>query len=125
MNLSILPGSIAIVRLSPEQEIPQWVWQDRSFLSLTYTTEELSIVCASSSVPTAVQCEKDWVAIKVRGPLDFSLTGILAALAGPLAAHGIPIFAISTFDTDYVLVKEQDLSRAKGALEQAGHIFAW
>ena len=123
MNLSILPDSIAIVRLSPEQEIPQWVWQDRSFLSLTCTTEELSIVCASSSVPTAVQREKDWVALKVQGPLDFSLTGILAGLAGPLAAHGIPIFAISTFDTDYLLVKERDLSRAKGALGQAGHTF--
>jgi uncharacterized protein len=123
MNLSILPDSIAIVRLSPEQEIPQWVWQDRSFLSLTRTTEELSIVCASSSVPTAVQCEKDWVAIKVQGPLDFSLTGILAGLAGPLAAHGIPIFAISTFDTDYLLVKKRDLSRAKEALEQAEHTF--
>ena len=123
MNLSILPASIAIVRLSPEQEIPQWVWQDRSSLSVTCTTEELSVVCASSSVPAGVQCEKSWIAIKVQGPLEFSLTGILAALAGPLAARGIPIFAISTFDTDYVLVKERDLSQAKEALEQAEHTF--
>ncbi len=90
---------------------------------MTYTTDELSIVCPGSSVPADVRCEKGWVAIKVRGPLDFSLTGILAALASPLAADGIPIFALSTFDTDYVLVKEQDLLRAKKALERAGHTF--
>ncbi len=123
MNLSVLAGSIAVARLSPDQEIPSWVWRNRSFLSLTYTTDELSIVCPGSSVPADVRCEKDWVAIKVQGPLDFSLTGVLASLASPLAAHGIPIFAISTFDTDYLLVKEQHLSRAREALEQAGHTF--
>ncbi len=123
MQLALLPYSIAIARLSPGQEIPQWAWESKAFLSVTYTTDELSIVCPGSSVPADVRCEKGWVAIKVRGPLDFSLTGILAALASPLAADGIPIFALSTFDTDYVLVKEQDLLRAKKALERAGHTF--
>jgi hypothetical protein len=123
MKLSVLAGSIAVARLSPDQEIPPWVWRNRAFLSLTYTTDELSIVCPGSSVPADVRSEKDWVAIKVQGPLDFSLTGVLASLTAPLAAHGIPIFAISTFDTDYLLVKEQYLSRAREVLEQAGHIF--
>ena len=123
MQLALLPYSIAIARLSPGQEIPQWAWEHREFLSVTCTADELSIVCLDSSVPAHVRSEKGWVAIKVRGPLDFSLTGILAALASPLAADGIPIFALSTFDTDYVLVKEQDLLRAKKALERAGHTF--
>ncbi len=123
MQLALLPYSIAIARLSADQEIPQWAWERKAFLSVTYTADELSIVCLDSSVPADVRSEKGWVAIKVQGPLDFSLTGVLAALAGPLAAEGIPIFALSTFDTDYVLVKEQDLLRAKKALERAGQTF--
>src|SRR5712692_5444954 len=112
MKLSVLQYSITITRLSPEQEVPQWGWENKTFLSVTYTTDELSIVCPSSSVPADVQCKRGWIAIKVQGPLDFSLTGILAALARPLAADGIPIFALSTFDTDYVLVKEEQLPQA-------------
>ena len=121
MQLALLPYSITIARLSPEQEIPQWAWEHKEFLSVTYTADELSIVCPASSVPADVPSGRGWVAIKVQGPLDFSLTGVLAALASPLAANGISIFAISTFDTDYLLVKEQDLLRAKEALERAGH----
>ena|SRR2546425_6444424 len=121
MQLALLPYSIAIARLSPGQEVPQWAWENKAFLSVTYTADELSIVCPGSSVPADVRSERGWVAIKVQGPLDFSLTGVLAALASPLAANGISIFAISTFDTDYLLVKEQDLLRAKEALERAGH----
>jgi hypothetical protein len=71
-----------------------------------------------------VRCESGFVAIEVAGPLDFALTGILASLAAPLADAGISIFAISTFDTDYVLVREADLARARRALEAAGHVFA-
>ncbi len=123
MKLSILPGSFAICRLSPNNEVPGWVWENKTLLSVTYTEDELSIVCQSSLVPSNIRAEKGWVAIKVEGPLDFSLTGVLAALSGPLAAGGVSIFALSTFDTDYILVKEQDISQAKRILERKGHIF--
>lgn len=121
LNLSILSASLAICRLSPDGEIPRWVWADRAFLSITHTPDELSIVCPADRVPLDVRCEKGWAAFKVKGPLDFSLSGVLTALAGPLAESGIPIFAISTFDTDYLLVREKDLPRATEVLRENGH----
>ncbi len=123
MKLRVLPGSFAVCRLMPDQEVPGWVWGNRTLLAVTYTGDELSIVCDSSLVPEHIQAETGWVAIKVQGPLDFSLTGILAALVSPLATAGVPILAISTFDTDYLLVKERDMVQAKMVLEQQGHIF--
>ena len=123
MRLTILPGTFAVCRLLPSEDMPDWVWRDKSLLSVTYTADELSIVCMSNIVPSNVQCERDWAAIKVQGPLDFALTGILAALASPLASAGIAIFALSTFDTDYLLMKEDMLQRAKAVLEQHGHAF--
>ncbi len=123
MKLSILPGSFAICRLSPDSEVPGWVWENKTLLSVTYTEDELSIVCQSSLVLSHIRAEMGWVAIKVQGPLDFSLTGVLAGLAGQLAAGGVSIFAISTFDTDYMLVKEQDVLQAKMILERNGHVF--
>ena len=94
LNLSVLPGRFAICRLAPNREIPQWALRSRPFLSITYTGDELSIVCRSDFVPPDVRCELDWAAIKVKGPLDFSLTGILASLTVPLADGGISIFAV-------------------------------
>ena len=123
MKLTELPDSLAVCRLLPSQDIPVWVWQDKTLLSVTYTADELSIVCMSDAVPDDVQCERNWRALKVQGPLDFSLTGILAALAAPLADAGIAIFAISTFDTDYILVKEQMLGQTIAVLQQHGHVF--
>lgn|SRR5579883_2251826 len=123
MNLSHLPGTFAVCRLAPDAEVPAWAWRDRSLLSITFTQDELSIVCPTASVPVGVRSEQSWSAIKVEGPLDFSLTGILSALAAPLAAAGISLFAISTFDTDYLLVKEPQLARARQVLQEAGHTF--
>lgn len=126
MHLTLLPLTLAICRLSPQTALPVWVWSDTRFLSITYTDDELSIVCVAESIPSTlpeVQCEKNWRAIKIQGPLDFALTGILAMLAAPLAAAGISIFALSTFDTDYVLVREQDVLKAQETLEHNGHIF--
>jgi hypothetical protein len=91
------------------------------FLSITRTRDELSIVCESSRIPAGIDAEFGWRCIKVDGPLDFSLVGVLSSLAEPLARAGIPIFAISTFDTDYVLVKTANLEGAMAALESAGH----
>lgn len=123
MILMLLSPSLAVCRLAPDTEIPTWALQQRSLLSITYTDDELSIVCLAQVVPAGIRSEKDWRATKVQGPLDFSLTGILSSLATPLAAASIPIFAVSTFDTDYILVKEQDVERAIVALKQQGHSF--
>ena len=122
LNLSVLPGHFAICRLSPDQAIPQWALSNKAFLSITYTADELSIVCRSDVIPPDAQCEREWAAIKVQGPLDFSLTGTLASLAVPLAESRIPIFAVSTFDTDYLLVREENLLRAKEVLGRCGHL---
>ncbi len=123
MKLALLPVSLAVCRLAPDAEIPKWALQQRSLLSITYTDDELSIVCSASVVPEDVCSETYWRAIKVQGPLDFSLTGILACLATPLAAASISLFAISTFDTDYILIKEQHIEHARSILEQNGHVF--
>jgi hypothetical protein len=92
-------------------------------LKIPYTSDELSLVYLQTVVPSGVQYEGSWKAIKVNGPLDFSLTGILVALAAPLADASIPIFALSTFDTDYLLLQEKRLARAKLVLVQNGHVF--
>ena len=97
--------------------IPEWAHS--GFFSMTRTPDELSIVCNEEIVPDGVACEKGWHCLQVKGPLDFALTGILASLAAPLAEAGISIFAISTYDTDYFLVKELD--RAIAVLFKAGH----
>jgi hypothetical protein len=123
MKLAILPDALAVCRLSPSADIPQWALQNKTLLSITYTSDELSLVCLQAMVPGGVQYGGSWRAIKVQGPLDFSLTGILVALAAPLAAAHIPIFALSTFDTDYLLLQEEYLSQAKTVLEQNGHQF--
>ena len=90
-------------------------------MSVTRTAEELSVVCEQAGVPANIQAERDWRALRIKGTLDFSLTGILANIAFPLANAGISIFAVSTFDTDYVLVKAERLGEAVSALTAAGH----
>lgn len=121
LTLSILPDTLAICRLRKNATIPDWAVSGE-FFSITKTADELSIVCHQGSVPENVRCEKDWRCLKVEGTLDFSLTGILAALAAPLAEAGISIFAVSTFDTDYLLVKEHQLENAIQVLSAAGHL---
>lgn len=92
-----------------------------SFVSTTRTAEELSIVCPQIQVPAVMKRKEGWRCLKVRGPLDFSLTGILASLTTPLAKAGISVFAISTYDTDYLLVKEENLEKAIEILVKKGH----
>ena len=93
-------------------------------VSLTRTADELSVVCPQSAVPAGVQAERDWRCLRVAGALPFSAVGILSSLVTPLAAAGISVFALSTFDTDYLLVKEKDLEKAAAALTQHGHTLA-
>ena len=121
LTLELLPETYAICRLGPEQAaVPAWA-AGSAFLSLTRTRSELSMVCVQAAVPEGVRCERGWRCLGVRGVLDFSLTGMLASLATPLAAAGVSIFAVSTFDTDYLLLREADLATGVEALERAGH----
>jgi uncharacterized protein len=122
LTLTIQPETLVICRLAADTEIPGWATAGR-FFSATRTADELSIVCPQECLPDGVQhsiqLNSGWRCLKVEGPLDFALTGILASLAVPLAQAGISIFAISTYDTDYLLVK--DLDGAAAALTAQGH----
>lgn len=122
LDLKILAGAFAVSRLPADAPFPEWA--QGALLSLTRTPEELSVVSAVGSVPESVRSERGWRALQVEGPLEFSLVGILATLSETLAEAEVPIFALSTFDTDYLLVRGQDLSRAVRALESAGHQIA-
>jgi hypothetical protein len=106
--------------LSPADVVPSWA-NGPGFVSITRTDDELSIVCADGLVPRGTQCMRGYVAMRVAGTLAPELVGVLLSLATPLADAGIPILAIGTHDTDYVLVREADLDRAVGALQHAGH----
>jgi hypothetical protein len=110
-----------VCRLARNAEIPQWALSGGGFASVTRTADELSLVCAESLVPQGIQCEPGWRIFKIEGPLDFALIGILASVAQPLAEAGVSIFTISTYDTDYVMVKQQDLEKAVRALAAAEH----
>jgi hypothetical protein len=119
-ELTLLPERFAISRLAADAPIPQWATQGL-FFSITRTGEELSIVSELSRVPVGVQSQPGWRIFKVHGPFVLSEIGVLSALAEPLAEAKISLFAISSFDTDYVLVAAETLSAAINALGQAGH----
>jgi uncharacterized protein len=119
IRMKVWPEVFAVCRLPRDQAIPSWALQG-SFYSITRTQDELSIVCLQTDVPQGVTCENGWRALQVEGVLDFSLVGILYTILQPLTQAGISIFAISTYDTDYLLVKEQDLENAASALSQSG-----
>jgi hypothetical protein len=121
LTLSILPDKLAICRLPPDANVPIWASRGGTILSITKTTDELSIVCPEAGVPEGVRADRGWRCFKIEGPLDLSLTGVLASLVNPLAEARINIFALSTFDTDYLLVKEDKVSKAAEILIQAGH----
>lgn len=118
--LSEMIGLFAVCRLDATEAVPDWATR-ASFYSVTHTSDELSVVCLQAQVPADVRCEKGWRGLKVEGPLDFGLVGILASIAAPLAAARISIFALATFDTDYILVKEEQYERAIATLAASGH----
>ena len=120
LTLSVLPNLFAVCRLASDAPLPDWATAT-DFFSITRTTDELSIVCRASQVPPEVQSERGWRCLKVNGPLDFSLTGVMVSLAAPLADAAISIFGLATYDTDYLLVKAEDLGRAIHVLTAAGH----
>lgn len=114
------PDALAVVRLGPGSEIPTWATSSTLF-SVTATATETSLVCHASSVPTKARREGPFVAYEVAGPLDFGLTGVLVGLLTPVAAAGISVFTISTFDTDWILVRADAADRADEAWKAAGH----
>lgn len=119
MKLQELSGTYSVLRLEPQTPIPSWVYKS-SFFSISKTSDELSLVCESFVVPQGeFKREDHWKCIQVVGTLDFALTGILSSIITPLAAAKVSIFALSTFDTDYILVKAENLVRAKEALRNA------
>jgi ribosomal protein S18 acetylase RimI-like enzyme len=120
LRLSVLDDRFAVCRLEPDEEVPNWAVKD-GFLSVTRTPDELSIVCPERNIPAEVRCEEGWRVFGTEGPLDFSLVGILASLLDPLAKAGISVFALSTYDTDYVLVREDVLGAAVAVLRESGH----
>ncbi len=120
LQLSILPNEYTIHRFAPKSDIPALTGK---FLSITRTDDELSIVCDVDIPLNSDKSESGWACIKVLGPLDFGLTGILARIASVLAGAEISIFAISTYDTDYILVKKEKLTVAEEVLSQAGYVF--
>lgn len=120
LTMKLLEESFAVCRLSKGGEIPEWAINS-DFYSITRTTDELSIVCSQDNIPEGIKCEKDWRILKVEGPLEFSLIGILSSISTILAQNKISIFAISTYDTDYIFVKEKDTKNAVNVLSNENY----
>ena len=120
LRFTDLPGSFAVLRLAPDADVPAELLVP-PFHSVTRTPAELSIVCPENAVPAGSRAETGWALLALAGPFPFEMVGVLAAVLGPLAEAGVSIFALSTFDTDYVLVKRERLADAINALTAAGH----
>ena len=120
LTISVLQEKLGICRLESSAGIPAWA-KESDFFSITRTPEELSIVCSAACIPREVRAERGWRGLKVEGPLDFEETGVLLSLAEPLARAGVSIFVVSTYETDYLLVRERDLETAVEVLRIAGH----
>jgi hypothetical protein len=120
MTITVVPGTFTICKLPPKSPLPEWA-KTGWFSSITCTDEELSVVCREEDVPADVESEPGWRGLRVAGQLCFTLVGVLSALVGPLASAGVSVFVMSTFNTDYVLVKTEQFEQALQALRQAGH----
>ena len=120
LTLNVVDSIFAVSRLEPHAPIPPWATAG-DFFSITRSADELSVVSPQEGVPHGVKCERGWRCLRVAGAIPFSVVGVLASLTVPLGEVGISVFAISTFDTDYLLVKAEDLERAVDALRRRGH----
>jgi len=121
LPLELLADTLAVCRLPADASVPTWAAGPGGFATISRTAVELSVTAPQANVPPDIQCEREYRALRVKGPLPLNLVGVLASIAEPLAEAGLSIFAISTFDTDYVLVNARDLEAAVATLEQAGH----
>jgi uncharacterized protein len=115
-----LPSIYAILRLPPDAHLPDWATKG-ALTSITRTADELSIVCPPENIPKEIAPGPRWICFKLEGPFPFSQTGILLSFIEPLSNNGVPIFAISTYDTDYVLIPQEHIERAIALLEKVGH----
>ena len=122
LALKILPDRMAVCRLDSSAAVPDWI-DPSGFYSITRTEEELTIVCAETLVGQGTKSETGWRCLKVEGPLDFSEIGIIFSLTRPLAVNGVSVFVISTFETDYFMVKETNLAKTIDILTAEGHKF--
>lgn len=120
MKLEIISGTFSILRFAAQFQLPAWL-DNSNFHSITRSSDETSIICESRCVPPGTKCESDWIAFRAIGPLDFALTDVLSSLINPLSQAGISTLVISTFDTEYILIKANKLDLAKLHLTQAGH----
>jgi hypothetical protein len=120
LNIKLFNNKYGICQLKHDEDIPNWLNREH-FYSITKTSDELSIVCVQDTIPNSIKCEKEWRLLKIEGKFDFSLIGILASLASILAKAGVGIFAISSYDTDYILVKDKDIEKAVRALSNGNH----
>ncbi len=121
LTLDYLDHPIAICRLPPETPIPAWAWTARHFVTVSRTEQELSITADADVMPADVPSQRDYRAFRVRGTIGFGLIGLLSSIIRPLSEAGIGILSIGTHDTDYVLVKQDEVEHAKSVLERAGH----
>ena len=120
LKFRVISGSFAICKLAAADPVPQWAIRG-IFVSVTRTADELSIVCPVENVPQQYKPEIIWTCLKIEGPFAFTQVGILEAFIQPLVKDGISVFAIGTFDTDYVLIQKAFADRAIQALQNAGH----
>ena len=120
LKFRLLAGHYAILRLAPDAPAPEWVVKSE-FVSITRTHDELSIVCPVESIPPDVNFDPHWVCLKLEGPFPFSQTGVLLSFIEPLSNNGVPIFAVATYDTDYVLIPQDHTQQALDLLRGAGH----
>ena len=121
LELTWIPGEFAVCRLASGAPLPAWASLEGAFQSVTRTSAELSIICAAYHVPASVECTRGWRLARVDGTFPHDATGVLASVVVPLGHAGISVLACATFDTDYILVRETQLSEATGALLAAGH----
>ena len=121
LSLVLLPQTLVVVRLAPTAQIPTTWNQTGDFWSIVRTQEEISLVCDEFAVPPGMIVEKGWRVFKVNGPLSFDMVGVIASLSLPLANAGVSIFSISTYDTDYLMVKEEKVNLAIETWQQAGY----
>ena len=120
MKLTLLPNTFAIVRMAPSEKTPRWA-TGGPLVSVTRTESELSIVCREALVPAGTHADRGWQCLRVEGPMPLTMVGVAAEFTSVLAKAGISVFVLSTFDTDYVLVKGDKMPAATKALEAAGH----
>ena len=123
LNLSALKDSYSICKLDPNSDVPGWE-QEGDFYSISRTTNELSIICDRRNIPENINCEHNWRVLMIEGPFEFEEIGILNSITKPLAEANISLLTISTFDTDYILIKENYFSEAIKTLESAGQVIS-